>query len=254
MSAVSPSSSPVSHAYDALFSDIGRTAQLPPALFKAICVGESRLDPSAVNGSAVGLGQITPGALQSFNKAMKTSYTMGDMRDPALNLHVAAYVLTVAVKSLSSVLKPDWSSALWIALVCLGYTAGYSLQQGVAALVRDLQARGASVTLDAVLQEAQRRFPKSALWVAPGLADGSGFGPYMSDPNLRAAIHREVANYTVFVQEGMVLPRGTEAIVPVTVIDPPASTAWDIIGALAGVLGLLLAWSEHTARRRVRVG
>ncbi len=211
MSAAPPSaSSPTaSRTYDALFCHFGELAQLPPALLKAVAVVESSLNPAAQapDSSAIGLGQITTVALREFNRRMHVDYTLEELTDPALNLQIVSFVLTCAVTALKKAgLKEDWLDPLWVGLVCLGYTAGYSARQGVAGLVQALQRRGEPITLEAVVHEARRSFPRSRFWVSPELTDARGLGPFMSDSRLLARVQHEVSLYFQFRDEGMVLP------------------------------------------------
>lgn len=254
MSIVATPSAP--HTFDALFCEMGEIAQLPPALLKAIAVMESSLNPAAQapDSSAIGLGQITTVALREFNRQMHVDYALEELTDPKLNLQIVDFVLTCVVKALtkSTSLKPDWADPRWIGLVCLGYTAGYSARQGVAGLVHALESRGEPVTLETVVREARRHFPRSRFWVAPELADAHGLGPFMSDSWLLDRVRREVSLYFQFRDEGMVLPAPPKVapIVPVTVVDKPSDTRLGAISAVATILMLALAWIDHRAQRR----
>ncbi len=66
---------------------------LPNNQVKALFEIESgaRFNAGARNpsSSATGLGQVTDGALQQYNKVNNTSYTLRDLYDPATNIEVA---------------------------------------------------------------------------------------------------------------------------------------------------------------------
>ena len=65
---------------------------LSRATIGALVMTESSGNPTAHNGSAVGLTQVTPGAVADYNKAHGTSYTMADVtRNQSLNLDIGTW-------------------------------------------------------------------------------------------------------------------------------------------------------------------
>jgi hypothetical protein len=146
---------------------------IPPAYVLNLIDYESGGNAQDVNptSNATGLLQITKVALQGFNQAHGTSYALADMLDPDLNLQVGIDLIRRIISSYGAhpaSLSPDWQSARWVALLTLGWNAGYSERAGVGYVVGKLEAAGiepARITVDTVSQLATK-LPDASRYLA----------------------------------------------------------------------------------------
>lgn len=207
---------PVPGPFDAVFREVADAWRLPFAFLSALAWSETRNKPDATppasaNSSAIGLFQILNKTRENFNKATGASLTRDDMKDPKKCAVVAAWhvrkqIIPEYASTGVAALKEDWSNPFFVGMVFLGYTAGWSKDQGVAYLVPAMLASGfkpSELSAAAVCKFASLKFPDSYIYVDPTKAKpnakGQKRGPYMSDPVLAKHVNDEVTRY-VFVK------------------------------------------------------
>jgi Transglycosylase SLT domain len=158
---------------------------LPFAFLAATAEAESGGNPAARSPTgAVGLFQITSTVAVEWGQA--TGKQEVNRNDVAQNILMATWHLRRILKAYRAAgLAVDWRNLNHVALVSLGYTAGWSERQGVAYLIARIGP--AKVTLDNAIATAMTLVPASNIY-------NTGKG-YMSDPKLKAHVLRVVQLY-----------------------------------------------------------
>jgi hypothetical protein len=178
-----------------------------PAQFLALtALRESRLDPEADNGTARGLLQITRIALAEYNRTRGTAYTWADLTDPEINVRIGAGLVADIVRDYRNAgvaeLRPDWLSREWVALLTLGWSAGYSRASGVIHVARTLKQERQPVTARSVVERAktlptahrQLARPAKLAWAEEGAAMYFGDVPH-PQPTTRPGARRKASGF-----------------------------------------------------------
>lgn len=188
---------------DLLFGELSRTSGIPFAFLKSLAWHETRFDAHAVSPTNVpGMFQCTSAVRNMYNKKNGTKWTRDEMFDPYKCGLVACFLLNLIVDEYkqTGVIKPEnfttfWRSSVDVGLIYLGYTAGWTREQGVPAITGRMREKGVEITVPKVIETAGILYPKSKIYVDPKKRDANGFGPYMSDPSLLPHIDHEVTDY-----------------------------------------------------------
>jgi len=196
---------------------------------------ESGGNENDVNSSsgATGLLQITKVALNDFNQRHGTNYQLTDALDPELNISIGVELLrrivTSYTKSHPVSLAADWRSARWVALVTLGWNAGYSERAGVGYVVGKLEAAGI---------EPGRITAETVSQLAAKLPDASR---YLAMPDRVSWANRVTKSYGA--GGGQVTPNGGSK---------PAGSKTPYIVAAVTVVGVggYLAYRYHQKQKR----
>ncbi len=188
--------------YDSLFEEWGIRRGVPPEFLKALSWHESGFKPAARPvdkkgkpiSSATGFFQVLKATVELFNsEAKEAHFTIDDMTDPAKATQVGSWLVAKIVKTYDASgapdLRTDWQDPIYAGLVALGYVAGWSDKQGVAAIGTRLHNRGytAKLTPGVVAEYARQWYPDSAIY-------NTG-GGYMSDPALLTHVKKIAADY-----------------------------------------------------------
>ena len=189
--------------FDAVFAKYGGD-DLPVSFLRSLSWNESKMTPraKASGSSARGLFMVSLPVLKDFNAERGTNVTAEALLDPNANTRVATWQLRRIIKTYEQTnpfLRPDWRSPAWVALLTLGWTAGWSTKQGVAGLVGRMLGAGIppeKISLDTVIQAAGRLYPKSKIYAVPSP------GPYMSDPKLKHWVLLVLRDYFDQLQGG----------------------------------------------------
>ncbi len=148
-----------STAFDDLFDKY--RGSIPKAYLRALAYQESRMNPTAYNGSGGGRGllQITGIARQDFNQRHGTAYTVADLMTPEVSIRIGADLLNRIASSYAKHPSPnmrgDWTNPEFVKLVTMGWNAGYSEGGGVGKVAGYLERAGKPVTHDNVYKYAQ---------------------------------------------------------------------------------------------------
>ena len=203
--------------YDLVFKEV--SGGVPVPFMKATAWSETRYKadatpPPAANSSAIGLFQMLDRTRGDFNKATEKSYTREDMKDPRKSAEAGAWHMRQIAREYARVAPSvfgikgqagtfDWTNPRNVGLVSLGYTAGWSDVQGVAAVVRKMLEGGIApdrITVDTVIQTGQKLWPKGTIYVDPKLqvvnpTTKKKEGPQWSDPVLAKHVNQIVTDY-----------------------------------------------------------
>ena len=135
---------------------------LPIEYVRALVERESDGLPNVRAGQAVGLMQIVPVVLADYNKRHGTAFTSDDLMRPAINVRIGCELLHLIISSYRThhpriaTLQPDWGNPAFVALLTLGWNAGFSEAGGVGRVARYLEQIGASeITIDQVAAHAK---------------------------------------------------------------------------------------------------
>ena len=135
---------------------------IPLEYVRALVERESNGQPSVCTGSAIGLLQIVPVVLADYNKRHGTAYSSEHLTDPATNVAIGCELLRIIVTSYQKnhpriwTLQTNCDSPEYVALVTLGWNAGYSEAGGVGRVARYLEGLGAvDITIDQVSAHAK---------------------------------------------------------------------------------------------------
>ena len=149
----------LSRRFDPVFAAFGHG--LPVPYLRALAYRESSLDPNAVTGDARGLLQVVGAVRDFYNRRHGTDIRPAALYDPTTNVRIAsdaiATMIDVWAKRYPDVpnLRPDWTNPAFVALVTLGWVAGWSDEAGLGRVVRHLRERGVhDITIDRVHQTA----------------------------------------------------------------------------------------------------
>lgn len=142
--------------FDELFRLHGQGIPVP--YLRALGNAESGLRPS----DRLGLINVVPVAVADYNRRRAASVRPEQMRDPAVNVRVAADTLRAIIDSYRrnhpdvAELAEDWTREAFVGLLTFGWNAGYSETGGVGRVVRFLRRTqpGEPITLDAVADAA----------------------------------------------------------------------------------------------------
>jgi hypothetical protein len=150
---------PVARTFDRLF--IQHARGIPIAFLRALAYGESRLNPRADNGHAVGLLQVEHVVRLDYNRRHGATYTREDLFDPAINIRVGVDALRTIIASYRrrhaafQNLQEDWNNYRFIELLAQGWNAGWSDRAGVGRVAHHLAAHGStSITAELVQEHA----------------------------------------------------------------------------------------------------
>ncbi len=176
-----------SRSYDALFAEYG--GDVPVAYLRALAQRESGMNPRATDGPAWGLLQVVEVVRKDYNQRHGTRYERRDLLDPAVNVAIAADVLTRIIDGFARFhpeapnLQADWSNPLFVELLTFSWNAGYSERGGVGRVASYLHRRGFDdFTLDDVVATAKQ----------------AGASPHLSNPK-KARFSKRVT--TQFLRE-----------------------------------------------------
>jgi hypothetical protein len=145
--------------YDEVFAHYGR--DLPVAYLRALALHESDLRPRLADGPAWGLMQIIEVVREDFNRRERKNFTRADLLDPAVSVTIAASSLALIARSYATNhpdvpnLQPNWRNPQFVALLTLGWNAGWSERGGVGRVASFLSQRGAEVTVNSVFDAAR---------------------------------------------------------------------------------------------------
>jgi hypothetical protein len=144
--------------YDDVFANRGRG--LPVAFLRALALHESDMRPRLADGPAWGLMQIIEVVREDYNRRERSNFSRQDLLDPAVSVTIAASALALIAKSyatnhpLSTNLQTNWRNPQFVALLALGWNAGWSERGGVGRVASFLEQRSADVTINAVFDAA----------------------------------------------------------------------------------------------------
>jgi hypothetical protein len=159
----------IPHTYDQVFEK--HRGAIPLAFMRALAFSESGLNaaldmrqaaPQAHSG-ALGLFQIMSASVLADWNARHPSeqYTREQLKDPDVNARIGAALIMRIVDSYNQrhpgSLRMDWTDPRYVALIALGYNAGYSEAGGIGKFVtilenNDIEKR--RITVDTVNQLA----------------------------------------------------------------------------------------------------
>jgi hypothetical protein len=221
---------PIERTFDHLFAQHARG--IPIAFLRALAYGESRLNPRADNGHAVGLLQVEHVVRLDYNRRHGATYTREDLFDPAINIRVGVDALRTIIESYRrrhaafKNLQEDWNNYRFIELLAQGWNAGWSDRAGVGRVAHYLAAQGAtSITAELVQEHAAAAGATRHLLEPRRLAWAKGVARHYTQERARA--------YSDAVATGPVADRivashnGTSATasgvieMPPTIIEPP---------------------------------
>lgn len=161
--AAEPPAPRLPRTFDELFALHGRG--LPVAYLRALGWYESRLqrDATTKQSSATGLLQIIDVVRTDHNRIYGTAYTREDLIDPVVNIAIGAAALRRIIGSYKRNhadcpnLVEDWNNHHFVALLTLGWNAGWSERAGVGRVVRYLkqQLGTTDITAELVHQHAR---------------------------------------------------------------------------------------------------
>jgi hypothetical protein len=150
---------PIARTFDHLFTQ--HAQGIPIAFLRALAYHESRLNPRADNGHAVGLLQIEHVVRLDYNRRHGSAYTREDLFDPAINVRIGVDALRTIIASYRrrhaafKNLQEDWNNYRFIELLAQGWNAGWSDRAGVGRVAQHLGAQGATlITAEQVQQNA----------------------------------------------------------------------------------------------------
>jgi hypothetical protein len=150
---------PVARTFDHLF--IQHARGIPIAFLRALAYGESRLNPRADNGHAVGLLQVEHVVRLDYNKRHGARFTREDLFDPAINIRVGVDALRTIIASYRrrhgafQNLQEDWNNYRFVELLAQGWNGGWSDRAGVGRVADHLAAQGLdSITAELVQAHA----------------------------------------------------------------------------------------------------
>lgn len=181
---------------------------IPAGVFVEMVRRESNFDPNArgLPSTATGLGQILDGTRRLYNGSNEGQQnpvrSQGDLTDPATNLRVMGWLLkTIAdvyfAQTTVELFNYRWDKPQYVALIVLGYTAGWSEFRGVGAMLKELESQGVlAPTYEQVIEYAMRSQPDTKIY-----NDGRG---YMSDPKLAMHVARVVRGVFPQLADGVV--------------------------------------------------
>jgi len=148
--------------FDAVFAMHGQG--LPVAFLRALAWNESGLDPNATTkrSSATGLLQVIDVVRTDHNRIHGTSYSRQELRDPVVNVTIAATAIRRIVDSYTRNhrdvpnLHEDWNNYRYAELVVFGWNAGWSERAGLGRVARYLTQLGITdITVELVHQHAR---------------------------------------------------------------------------------------------------
>lgn len=145
--------------YDDVFANNGRG--LPVAFLRALALHESDMRPRLADGPAWGLMQIIEVVREDYNRRERANFSRQDLLDPAVSVTIAASSLALIAKSyatnhpLSTNLQTNWRNPQFVALLAMGWNAGWSERGGVGRVASFLEQRSQDVTINAVFDAAQ---------------------------------------------------------------------------------------------------
>lgn len=201
--------------YDDVFAIRGRGLPIP--YLRALALHESDLRPRLSDGPAWGLLQVIEVVREDFNRRERANYTRQNLLDPAINVTIAASAIALIVKSYatnhpnSKNMVTDWRNPQFVALVTLGWNAGWSERAGVGRVVSYLEQRGVDVTINAVFDAAK----------------AAGASPHVSNPRKLAWCKQVTRQYFAeLADEERVIeiedsPKREPSERPVRVVDSP---------------------------------
>lgn len=192
----------IPHEYDALLAYYG--GGLPLEFLRALAWNESRMNPQSVSETgATGIMQIVQSVRKGFNDANGASFTRADLLRADVNIAMGAWLLNRIVRAWTAKhpsLQPDFASPRYVALLVLGYNAGWSEAAGVGRVVGGLEREGwpsETITVQAIHENAARLggvaklsrpdVPRYALAVAADV-----FGPPGAGSAHYAAVSRRI--------------------------------------------------------------
>jgi soluble lytic murein transglycosylase-like protein len=156
--ALPPARPGLTRRFDDLFRTHGQG--IPVAYLRALANAESSMRAD----DRLGLINVVKVALDDYNRRRRMAITPEQMRDPAINVRVAADTLRMIIDSYRvnhadvDNLREDWRNPRFVELLTTGWNAGYSEIGGVGRVVRWLQQRPiaerAPITIDAVFDAA----------------------------------------------------------------------------------------------------
>ena len=226
--------------YDSLFKKYG-APDIPVAYLRALAMMESNFNPQAFNKPSSGLMQISTICLKDFNQLNSTKVQAKDLFDPKTSIRIGTWLIRRIIqlykKKSPGLMEPKWDDPKWVALLTLGWTAGWGAVADYIAALRS-KIPDTKIDMDAVIALAQVKHPKSNIYAKPSP------GPYMSDPKLRTWVLKVVQKYfrelgTDPLMPGNEIPASTDATVP--------GPGKFIVGvAIVGTLGWAI-WEAVTA-------
>lgn len=125
---------------------------LPIEYVRALVERESNGQPSVRAGSSIGLMQIVPVVLDDYNKRHGSVYLSEHLTEPATNVAIGCELLRLIIESYRKnhpklrTLQEDWNNPRFVALLTLGWNAGFSEAGGVGRVARYLEGLGAFET------------------------------------------------------------------------------------------------------------
>jgi soluble lytic murein transglycosylase-like protein len=134
--------------------------RIPLAYLRALAKRESDFSPGNTSGGAWGLLEVTMDVVFGFNKRNPgKSYTSADRLDPSRNVEMATWQLREVIRSYrenhrSKNLQENWNNHEFVALLTMGWNAGYSELGGVGRVADYLELRGIPVTAGNVARYA----------------------------------------------------------------------------------------------------
>lgn len=150
----------LSQEFDGLFAKHG--AGIPVPYLRALAQAESGMNPHDV----MGLINVTSIARLDYNLRNRTSITREQMRDPAVNIRVAADILRVIIRSYEANhgtvrhFREKWDDRAFVELLTFGWNAGHSQSTGVGRVVRYVRRlpvgiRPTEITADVIFRFAR---------------------------------------------------------------------------------------------------
>ena len=201
--------------YDSLFKKYG-SPDLPVAYLRSLAMMESNFNPQCVVEPNRGLMLISKLTLDDFNKLNGTKVKENDLFDPKTSVRIGTWVLRRIVdlykQRAPGLMESRWNDPQWVALLTLGWKAGWSAVADYIAALRS-KVSDDKIDLDAIISLAQVKHPVSDIWAKPSP------GPYMSDPKLRTWVLKVVQKYfrelgTNPLQPGREIPAKYDQYVP----------------------------------------
>lgn len=144
--------------WDAVFDR--HRGSIPLAYLRALAKRESDFSPYNTSGGAWGLLEITMAVVDGFNKRTGKGYDSSDRLDPDKNVELAVWQLRQIIRSYelnhprARNMREDWGNPEFVALLTMGWNAGYSEAGGVGKVADYLERRGISVTAGNVAKYA----------------------------------------------------------------------------------------------------
>jgi len=162
-----------------LANQAGERFAVPPALLLSLIDMESGGDPNSVNpvSNATGLMQVTKIVLKDYNQRHNKNLSLEDIKDPETNISIGAELLrriSLTYEKYNK-LPPLWGNRAYVAMIVLGWNAGYSNASGVSYILSQLQEKNIGKerwSLDLISQAASNlpkaspflREPRRILW------------------------------------------------------------------------------------------